>query len=132
MIGIKGKFYVTTPIYYINYTPSVGSAYPTIAADVLARWHRALGENVFFLTGLDENSAKTVQAAKEAGYKDIKKYTDDMAVKWIGVWKKLDISNDDFIRTTEERHKKVVNEFSLEQMITKTEKVYKELLCHLG
>ena len=111
MIGIKGKFYVTTPIYYINYTPSVGSAYPTIAADVLARWHRALGENVFFLTGLDENSAKTVQAAKEAGYKDIKKYTDDMAVKWIGVWKKLDISNDDFIRTTEERHKKVVQDF---------------------
>jgi len=104
------KFYVTTPIYYINSTPSVGSAYTTIAADVLARWHRLRGDKVFFLTGLDENSTKTVQAARKAGYTDIKKYSDDMALKWIAVWKKLNISNDDFIRTTELRHKKTVQE----------------------
>ncbi len=61
------KFYVTTPIYYINAEPHIGHAYSTIAADVLARWHRLMGDDVFFLTGLDENSAKTVDAAEENG-----------------------------------------------------------------
>lgn len=105
------KFYVTTPIYYVNDVASIGHAYTTIAADVLARWHRLMGNNVFFLTGLDENSQKTVAAAKKLGVKDIKKYTDDMAKKWQHVWKVLEISNDGFIRTSEERHKKVVDTF---------------------
>ncbi len=106
-----GKFYVTTPIYYINYTPSVGSAYTTIIADILARWHRLRGDRVFYLTGLDENSVKTVQAARDRGIKNIQVYADSMAKKWIDVWETLKISNNGFIRTTEERHKKVVSEF---------------------
>ncbi len=109
------KFYVTTPIYYVNAEPTVGSAYTTIIADVLARWYRLKNNEykVFFLTGLDENSAKTVKAAKKEGYNDIKKYTDDMAKKWKNVWKILNISYDGFIRTTEPRHKKITQEFFL-------------------
>ncbi|MEM5798528.1 MAG: methionine--tRNA ligase [Candidatus Aenigmatarchaeota archaeon] len=105
------KFFITTPIYYVNRTPTIGTAYTTIAADVLARWHRLKGDNVFFLTGLDENSIKTLHAAEEKGYKDIQKYADDMARQWVEIWKKLNISYDGFIRTTEDRHKGVVVEF---------------------
>jgi len=104
------KFYITTPIYYINAVPHIGHAYTTIVADVLARWHRLFGDDVFFLTGLDENSIKTVEAARKQGYKDIQTYADSMAKVWVGVWKSLDISYDDFIRTTQERHKKNVRE----------------------
>ncbi|MDP1694640.1 MAG: methionine--tRNA ligase, partial [Candidatus Woesearchaeota archaeon] len=110
------KFYITTPIYYVNDIASIGHAYTTIAADVLARWHRLLGDDVFFLAGLDENSQKTITAAKKLGVKDIKAYTDTMAKKWQQTWKTLEISNDDFIRTTEERHKKVVEEFFMKVM----------------
>ncbi len=105
------KFYVTTPIYYINDVPHLGSAYATTIADILAIWHRMRGEDTFFLTGLDENSIKTSQAAEAAGEKDISKYSDNMATKWKQVWKGLGITNDDFIRTTEERHKKNVLSF---------------------
>lgn len=105
------KFYVTTPIYYINDVPHIGHAYTTIVADVLARWHRLGGDDVFFLTGLDENSVKTVQAAKERGFEDVQKYADEMAENWKKVWKALYISNDGFIRTTEDRHKKTVKDF---------------------
>jgi len=104
------KFYVTTPIYYINSVPHIGHAYTTIVADVLARWHRLRGDDVFFLTGLDENSAKTVEAAREKGFKDIQTYADSMANLWQGTWKMLDISNDDFVRTTQERHRKNVHQ----------------------
>jgi len=104
------KFYLTTPIYYINSIPTVGSAYTTIIADILARWHRLSGK-VFYLTGLDENSIKTVKAAKEKGYEDIQKYTNDMAEQWKKTWKILNINYDGFIRTTESRHKKIVREF---------------------
>jgi methionyl-tRNA synthetase len=105
------KFYVTTPIYYINDMPHIGSAYTTIIADILAIWHRMKGDDTFFLTGLDENSVKTVQAAEKNGFSDIQAYTDFMAEKWKNAWKKLNLTNDDFIRTTEERHKKNVIEF---------------------
>ena len=105
------KFYVTTPIYYINDVPHLGSAYATTIADILAIWHRMRGEDTFFLTGLDENSIKTSQAAEAACEKDISKYSDNMATKWKQVWKGLGITNDDFIRTTEERHKKNVLSF---------------------
>jgi methionyl-tRNA synthetase len=71
--GKSTKFYITTPIYYVNDVPHVGHAYTTVVADVLARWHRMRGDDVFFLTGLDENSVKTVQAAHEKGFKDIQK-----------------------------------------------------------
>jgi len=105
------KFYITTPIYYVNDVATIGHAYTTIIGDILARWNRSLGNKTFYLTGLDENSQKTVEAAKKSGVKDIKKYTDDMAKKWKHVWKELNISNDDFIRTTEERHRKLVEKF---------------------
>jgi methionyl-tRNA synthetase len=83
----------------------------TIVADILAQWNRLCGKEVFFLTGLDENSIKTVKAAKEKGITDIQSYTDSMAEIWENVWKSLKISNDDFIRTTETRHRKTVVDF---------------------
>ena len=111
MIEFKGKVLITTPIYYINDVPHIGHTYTTVAADVLARWHRLKGYDALFLTGLDENSVKTVQAAKELGIKDIQGYADSMAQKWKKTWKILNISNDDFIRTTEDRHKENVRKF---------------------
>jgi len=108
---LKDKVLVTTPIYYVNDVPHIGHTYTTVAADVLARWYRLRGDDVFFLTGLDENSAKTVQAAKERGIEDIQEYADSMAEKWKKAWKTLDISNDDFIRTTENRHAENVRKF---------------------
>jgi methionyl-tRNA synthetase len=103
------KYFVTTPIYYINDVPHIGHAYTTFAADLLARYHRAKGDPTFFLTGTDENSQKTVVAARKSK-KDLKVYTDLLARKWQETWNKLGISNDDFIRTTEPRHKKIVRE----------------------
>ena len=107
----KKKFYITTPIYYINDKPSVGTAYTTVTADIIARWHRLKDEDVFYLTGLDENAQKTVQASIKLGFKDVKKFTDFMSEEYLKTWKVLNISNDDFIRTTEERHHKLVTEF---------------------
>ncbi|RLJ08858.1 MAG: methionine--tRNA ligase [Candidatus Aenigmatarchaeota archaeon] len=104
-------FFITTPIYYVNDTPHIGHAYTTIAADVIARWERLKGKNVFFLTGTDENSSKTIKGAEKYGFKDVKKYTDKMAEKWKKVWNELNISFTDFIRTTQERHKKTVEVF---------------------
>src|SRR3990167_327124 len=103
------KFFVTTPIYYINDIPHIGHAYATFTADILARYHRLLGDDTFFLTGTDEHAQKTVLAAEKSG-KDIQVYTNELAKKWQETWKKLGISNDDFIRTTEPRHKKIVTE----------------------
>lgn len=100
----NNKFYITTPIYYINGEPHIGSAYPTIAADVLARYHRLRGEEVFFLTGSDEHGAKIAEAACAAG-KSPQEFCDEMSAKYQECWDELDISNDDFLRTTSERHK---------------------------
>lgn len=104
-----GKFYITTPIYYINGKPHIGHAYTTIVADVIARWRRIRGEDVIFSTGVDENAQKTVDAAKKAG-EDIHAYTDRMAGMWESTWQKMGISNTDFIRTTESRHVEIVND----------------------
>jgi methionyl-tRNA synthetase len=104
-----GEFYITTPIYYINDKPHIGSAYTTIVADVLARWREARGEAVDFLTGTDEFSQKTVEAAKKHG-EEVHAYTDRMADIWMSAWSKLGISNTDFIRTTEERHIETVKD----------------------
>ncbi len=106
----KQKFYLTTPIYYVNAKPHVGSAYPTIAADVLARLHRQLGHDVLFLTGTDEHGAKIEAAAKAAG-KSPKEFADEISGLFSEAWKKLDISHDDFIRTTEKRHEDAVKIF---------------------
>jgi len=98
------KFYITTPIYYINAEPHIGSAYPTIASDVLARYHRLKGDDVWFLTGSDEHGAKMVEAAAAAG-KEPQEFCDELSAKFQMLWDALDISNDDFIRTTSDRHK---------------------------
>lgn len=104
------RFYITTPIYYINDKPHIGHAYTTIVADTLARWRAGRDEDVAFLTGTDEQSQKTVDAAKKQG-EAVAAYTDRMADAWQSVWRKLGISNTDFIRTTEERHTEVVKDF---------------------
>ena len=101
------SFYVTTPIYYVNDKPHIGHAYTTLLADVLARYHRNLGQETFFLTGLDEHGQKVQQAAEKCGVEPMK-HCDKMAPRFIELWDKLHISYDDFIRTTEKRHKKVV------------------------
>ena len=106
---MAGKFYITTPIYYVNDKPHIGHAYTTILADVLSRYHRAEGNDVFFLTGLDEHGQKVQQAAAERGVKP-KVHCDEMAPRFLELWEKLHISNDDFIRTTEDRHVKVVQD----------------------
>ncbi len=108
MINFK-RFYVTTPIYYVNDVPHIGHAYTTIAADILARWHRMKGEKVFFLTGLDEHGQKIEEAALEMGLTP-QELVNSLAPKFKKTWENLNISNDDFIRTTEERHAEVVTE----------------------
>ena len=103
------KFYITTPIYYVNDIPHIGHAYTTLAADIIARYWRQKGSEVLFATGVDENAQKTVQAAAAAA-KPIEDYTQDMANVWRTTWEKLGISNDIFIRTTSDEHKAAVYE----------------------
>lgn len=101
------SFYITTPIYYVNDVPHIGHAYTTIAADVLARYRRLAGDEVFFLTGLDEHGQKVQQAAAKAGI-DPQTHCDRLAPQFQDLWKRLNISNDDFVRTTQPRHTRVV------------------------
>lgn len=101
------KFFITTPIYYVNDVPHIGHAYTTILADVLSRFHRAAGDDVFFITGVDEHGQKVLQAAQKRGV-SAQQHCDELAPRFSNLWKKLNIDNDDFIRTTEERHTKVV------------------------
>lgn len=103
----KQRFYVTTPIYYVNDVPHIGHAYTTVAADVLARYHRLLDYDVFFLTGTDEHGLKVQRAAEAMGLTP-REMADRVVIRFKKLWEILDISNNDFIRTTEERHKKVV------------------------
>ncbi|HEY0073942.1 MAG TPA: methionine--tRNA ligase [Abditibacteriaceae bacterium] len=97
-------FFITTPIYYINATPHIGHAYTQIAADARARFERLRGRHVYFLTGTDENAVKIARAAREQG-RDPLQFCDELAQAFRDVWDALDISYDDYIRTTEERHK---------------------------
>lgn len=106
---MENSFYVTTPIYYVNDLPHIGHAYTTVAADVLARYHRLAGLHVFFLTGTDEHGQKVQEAALKKGITP-QEHCDSMVIRFQNLWKRLIISNDDFIRTTEERHKTVVQE----------------------
>lgn len=104
---VTGRFYVTTPIYYVNDVPHIGHAYTTIAADVLARYHRLKGNQVFFLTGTDEHGQKVEKAARERGLTP-KQHADSMVDNYMKLWEKLDIGNDAFIRTTDPEHTKTV------------------------
>ncbi len=102
-------FYATTPIFYVNAEPHLGHAYTTTVVDVVTRFHRLEGDDTFFLTGTDEHGERIYQVAKAAG-KTPEEYTDIIAATFRKVWDSLGIQYDDFIRTTEERHKKVVLE----------------------
>jgi methionyl-tRNA synthetase len=104
---MKEKFYVTTPIYYPNDVPHIGHAYTTIAADIIARWNKLQGKEVFFLTGTDDHGKKIANAAKKAG-KTPKQFTDDLIPEFKSAWKKLNIDYDKFIRTTDPDHQKIV------------------------
>jgi len=117
------KFYITTPIYYINDIPHIGHTCTTIAADIVARLHRQKDEEVFFLTGTDEHGEKVAEAAEKEGLSP-KEYCDKIAPRFEQAWKSLNISNDFFIRTTDPRHEKVVSEV-LEKIYEKGD-VYKD------
>ena len=101
------KFFITTPIYYVNDEPHIGHAYTTILADVLARYHRLFGDDVYFLTGTDEHGQKLQEAARKEN-RSPKEFCDQMVMRFKKVWQSLSIGNDDFIRTTEDRHVRVV------------------------
>src|SRR6266849_4966608 len=102
-------FYLTTPIYYVNARPHLGHACTTIMADAMCRYRRLRGDRVFFLTGTDEHGERIAQVASAAG-KSPQAYADEIAAAYRETWRRLGITNDDFIRTTEPRHKKVVQE----------------------
>ena len=104
------RFYVTTPIYYVNATPHIGHAYTTIAADILARHHRQRGDETFFLTGTDEHGTNIPRVAEEAGI-DVKEFVDRNAAAFRAMTARLNSSNDFFIRTTDPRHEAAVQEF---------------------
>ncbi|MGB3398002.1 MAG: methionine--tRNA ligase [Nitrospira sp.] len=110
-------FYITTPIYYVNDVPHIGHAYTTVAADVLARYWRLRGRDVFFLTGLDEHGQKVQQAAAKAGI-DPQAHCDRLAPQFTNLWQRLNISNDAFIRTTNKPHQAVVQRY-LQQLYDK-------------
>jgi methionyl-tRNA synthetase len=104
-------YYVSTPIYYVNDAPHLGHAYTTVAGDVLSRWHRQRGEKVWFLTGTDEHGQKIMRTAESNGVSP-KEWCDKLVEEsWKPLWEHLDIANDDFIRTTEQRHMDRVREF---------------------
>src|SRR5579862_8825374 len=101
------KFYITTPIYYVNARPHIGHAYTTLACDTIARWHRMLGDDTYFLTGTDEHGQKIERAAAAAG-KTPQQFADEVSGEFRALWKRMGLTNDDFIRTTEDRHKQGV------------------------
>jgi methionyl-tRNA synthetase len=103
----KRAFYITTPIYYVNAEPHIGHAYTTIVADIVARFHRLAGIETFFLTGTDEHGDKIVEAATKAG-ESVKTYVDKISKTFRDAWPKLDVTNDYFIRTTDENHQETV------------------------
>jgi methionyl-tRNA synthetase len=107
----RRSFYLTTPIYYVNDVPHLGHAYTTVHADFICRWRRLQGDEVVFLTGTDEHGQKILRTAEKQGLAP-KEWADGIVPRWKEVWKALDISNDDFIRTTdEERHEIPVQRF---------------------
>ncbi|KMP11113.1 methionyl-tRNA synthetase [Candidatus Nitromaritima sp. SCGC AAA799-C22] len=123
MKNSKKKFFLTTPIYYVNDVPHIGHAYTTIAADVAARYKRLEGYEVVFLTGTDEHGQKVLQAARELGVQP-QEHVDNLHKRFKELWARFNISNDDFIRTTEERHKTLVRDI-LQRLYDRGE-IYKD------
>ncbi len=121
-MSVQNTFYITTPIYYVNDVPHIGHAYTTIAADVLARYWRLRGRDVFFLTGLDEHGQKVQQAAAKANI-DPQAHCDTLAPQFEQLWKRLNISNNAFIRTTDAQHKAIVQRHL--QKLFDTQLIYK-------
>ncbi len=117
------KFYITTPIYYVNDVPHIGHAYTTIAADVVARFKRLEGYEVFFLTGTDEHGQKVQQAAQNLKVAP-QQHVDKLHQRFKELWVKLNISNSDFIRTTEERHKVLVR--NILQTLFDKDEIYRD------
>lgn len=122
MANDNKTFYLTTPIYYPSDKLHIGHAYTTVAGDAMARYKRLRGYDVWFLTGTDEHGQKIERKAQEQG-KTPQQFVDDIVVGIKSLWSKLEISNDDFIRTTEERHKKVVEKI-FDQLL-KQDDIYK-------
>ena len=118
----QNKFYVTTPIYYVTAKPHLGSLYSTVLADVAARWHKLLGQDVFFLTGTDEHGQKIAQAAAIAG-KNPKDFVDSFIASYQTMWHKYEIDYSHFIRTTDHYHVKVVQDW-LQKLIDQDD-IYK-------
>ncbi len=116
------KFYLTTPLYYLNAEPHIGHAYTTTIADIICRYYRMAGYDVYFLTGTDEHGEKVAQSAEERG-KNPQEHCDELVQKFIETWKMLNIKYDDFIRTTEERHIRVVEKAL--QILYKKGDIYK-------
>ena len=107
----KKKFFITTPIYYVNDVPHIGHAYTTIAADVIARYKRLEGYEVSFLTGTDEHGQKVLQAARDLKIEP-QEHVDKLHKRFKELWTRFNISNDDFIRTTEKRHERTSHPYS--------------------
>src|ERR1700709_1743363 len=99
------KFYLTTPIYYVNARPHIGHAYTTIVADVLARRHRLLGDDTFFLTGTDEHGQKIERSAEKAGIAP-QQFADDVSIQFRNLWDRMGLTYDRYIRTTDPKHKR--------------------------
>jgi len=104
------RFYLTTPIYYVTDPPHLGTAYSTVNADAIARWHRLIGDEVKFLTGTDEHGLKVAEAARDQGVSP-QEWADRTSARFVEAWAALDIANDDFLRTTEDRHRITVQAF---------------------
>jgi len=122
---VNSRFYLTTPIYYVNAEPHLGHAYTTIVADTLTRYHKWCGVDTYFLTGTDEHGDKIATAAAAEGLASPCDYADRISAKFRTTWREMNISNDDFIRTTETRHKKVVADI-LQHIWDKGEDITKE------
>jgi methionyl-tRNA synthetase len=103
----RSKFYITTPIYYPNAEPHLGHVYTTLCADTVARYHRLVGDDTFFLTGTDEHGIKMVKTAAEKKVEP-QALVDSVVKVFEDVWKEFNVTNDDFIRTTSDRHKRAV------------------------
>ena len=101
-------YYITTPIYYVNDRPHIGHTYTTVVADTAARFHRQCGRDVWFLTGTDEHGQKVEREARRQGLRPIE-LADRVVERYRELWKRMSITHDDFIRTTEPRHRRAVD-----------------------